>query len=95
MPGKPVVAMKRDLIEWVDEILLNEWDPIGIQDVPQCSDEYSCYATSVAEMVARRIAPELIASHLDNIATQRMGLEPDPEHTYRVALLLLGPFSES
>ena len=80
-----------NFVEWVDEILLQEWDPIGIRGVPQFADEYSSYAPDIAELVARNTAPEIIAGHLDLIATRRMGCRADPENTYRVALILLSP----
>jgi hypothetical protein len=81
----------KKFIKWVDVILFQEWDPIGIKHVPQCVDEYSSYAPQIAKLVAQNAAPEIIAEHLNEIAEKRMGLKPDVENAYRVAQMLLAP----
>jgi hypothetical protein len=80
-----------NLIEWVDEILLQEWDPIGVRDIPQCADEYSSYAPEIADLVARKASPEIIAGKLNLIVSERMGSKPDVQNAYRVACILAGP----
>ena len=80
-----------NLIEWVDEILLREWDPIGVNDVPACANEYSSYVLEIAGLVACNAAPETIAAHLSWIEATKMSSRADPETVYRVALMLLAP----
>ena len=34
------------------QVLLADWDPIGIRDVPQARDEYDGYAATIVRMLA-------------------------------------------
>lgn len=78
----------KQLIKQVDEILFNHWDPIGVNwAAPR--DEYSGYAPAVAMLIVNGAATEAIATHLDRIAVERMGLKPKPEKARRAASLLL------
>jgi hypothetical protein len=73
------------LYERVRSILLTDWDPIGIQDVPQASDEYDQYVNALAKMViARTPAPEL-SKRLLEIETQAMGLAGNRDRARAVA----------
>jgi hypothetical protein len=59
----------------VRQILLHDWDPIGIQDEPAASDEYDRYADRAYVMLMdERATAEAIAAYLDLIAAEHMGL---------------------
>ncbi len=59
----------------IREMLLHSWDPIGISDLPEASDEYDAYADDVLRMLVNEGAPaEDIANYLLEIATEHMGL---------------------
>jgi hypothetical protein len=59
----------------VRQILLHDWDPIGIQDIPEASDEYDGYADKAYVMLMdERTTADTIATYLYGIATERMGL---------------------
>ena len=63
----------RDLISAVDEVLLNEWDPIGVNGNLDCYDEYSSYARGLLRY-AMRGDPEVVADQLGRISSETMGL---------------------
>jgi hypothetical protein len=59
----------------VRRILLQDWDPIGIQDVPEASDEYDRYADATYVMLMdERANADRIAAYLYQIAAEHMGL---------------------
>jgi hypothetical protein len=61
--------------ELVRQILLNDWDPIGVRDEPAASDEYDRYADRAYVMLMdERATVETIAAYVDMIASERMGL---------------------
>ena len=56
-------------------ILLHDWDPIGIQDVPEARDEYDRYADKAYVMLMDETeTADMIAAYLYEIATEHMGL---------------------
>jgi hypothetical protein len=42
------------LLDQVREVLLREWDPIGIADNPNCRGEYDSYALTIFRHLKRR-----------------------------------------
>lgn len=59
----------------IREILLREWDPIGVREIPRAADEYDAYADEVYAMLMDQGAGASdIGKHLFNIATEHMGL---------------------
>ena len=57
------------------EILLHEWDPIGVSDAAEAADEYDTYADEAYVMLMYRDAGAAeIAAYLLEIATGHMGL---------------------
>lgn len=63
----------RDLISRVDEVLLHEWDPIGVSDTPEAWDEYSSYAPGLLRY-AMGGNVEVVADQLHRITNEQMGL---------------------
>ncbi|MFE0758160.1 hypothetical protein ACFW16_29645 [Inquilinus sp. NPDC058860] len=59
----------------VRQILLQDWDPIGVRDIAEASDEYDRYADRAYVMLMdERATAESIASYLYGIAVEYMGL---------------------
>ena len=81
------VAELRSLIR---EILLMEWDPIGIAEFPEAHDEYNEYVAEVEELVAGQARPEVIFAYLWKLETTHMGLVGDRPKTERIASRLSG-----
>jgi hypothetical protein len=59
-------------------ILIEEWDPIGVQDVPEAQDEYDNYLGPIARRLQEGAASGDIAAYLTRIEEDFMGLEPLP-----------------
>jgi len=59
----------------VREVLMRDWDPIGVSDVPEAADEYDRYVGEVYVMLMdQRASVEAIADHLYRTSTEHMGL---------------------
>jgi hypothetical protein len=81
----------RGIQEAIREILLRDWDPIGINDVPEANDEYDSYVGGVYRLLASQCSADQLIDHLFVIETQTMGLSvPERERLRPVANKLLG-----
>jgi hypothetical protein len=79
--GDPI-ARKRAVRARVREILMRDWDPIGISgDAP--SDEYDTYAAKAHAMLMDGATVEEIAAYLLHIATENMGLTDHAQQAQR------------
>jgi hypothetical protein len=59
----------------VREVLMQEWDPIGVAGVPEAADEYDAYADKAYVMLMDERAPaEALSAYLLEVATSYMGL---------------------
>jgi len=81
----------------VREVLMREWDPVGVRNAPEAQDEYDTYVGRAYVMLMdERASAEAIADYLYRIATEYMGLSPRPELAERsgqaaAALVALRP----
>ncbi|MGH6826425.1 hypothetical protein [Methyloceanibacter sp.] len=76
----------------VGQVLLTDWDPIGICDVPQAHDEYDEYdeyVPPIARMLAKGTTAVELSDHLLKIERDTLGLKGDTERASRVAMRLL------
>ena len=87
--GKKTASPELELCRRVDEVLYYAWDPIGVSRCPAARDEYQAYLPKVLALLHEDVGASSVAAYLDGIATARMGLEARPEHSMRVAQLLL------
>jgi hypothetical protein len=78
----------------IHEILLKEWDPIGISHVPEAQDEYDAYVSEVYRLLSRRVSQHEIFDYLWTIETQHMGLCGNRQRTEKVAEKLAKLLSE-
>lgn len=58
----------------IRRILMSEWDPIGVSDTPEATDEYDSYIGGVYDLLERRAIEADICAHLRNIEVDRMQL---------------------
>ena len=65
---------QKNLYKLIDEILWNDWDPIGINDFEEARDEYQSYTPQIFGLRINNSDIETIAQHLYHIETDRMGL---------------------
>ena len=77
----------------VREMLLRDWDPIGVYGVPEATDEYDSYADRAYVMLMDEGATaNEIAFYLFTVATEHMGLSNHgrlAEKSEQVAQLLI------
>ena len=64
----------RAIQESIRQVLLRNWDPIGVNDVPEAQDEYDSYVGGVYRMLASGCSEDEIVEHLWKIESQTMGL---------------------
>jgi hypothetical protein len=81
--SEKTLARKRGSRARVKEILMQDWDPIGLSGVGP-SDEYDTYAAKAHVMLTEeRATVEDIAAYLLHIATEHMGLTDHAEQAER------------
>jgi hypothetical protein len=62
----------------VRRLLMEEWDPIGVQGVPEAPDEYNSYMGVVGRMLREGAAADEIEAYLTGVRVDYMGLGPSP-----------------
>jgi hypothetical protein len=72
------------LVAAAHEILLRDWDPIGVSDVAP-PDEYDSYIGGVVQLIAEKASAERIAQHLRGIVKTWMLIEGDEKRTRAAA----------
>jgi hypothetical protein len=76
----------------VREVLMRDWDPIGITDFDDApEDEYDDYArTLCGELFDLEISEESIRDYLAQVAQEHMGLPPNRDAIERTARAIIG-----
>ncbi len=63
----------------IHDILIRDWDPIGLGDEQDVQDEYDSYIPGILRLLTAGADRVKIAAHLTQIARVSMGLSPDPD----------------
>jgi hypothetical protein len=69
--------------------LLQDWDPIGVNDCPEAHDEYDSYVGGVCSLLLSGADAYKLRQHLAHIETVNMGLSSPCSHLDDVVLKLL------
>lgn len=69
----------------ISEVLFYIWNPIGVPFIPEVRDEYESYVRSIFNLVVRKAGPDQVASELDAIAKEHMGIELNKGESKRAA----------
>jgi hypothetical protein len=91
----------RDNRRIVRDVLMNQWDPIGIKSIKGAEDEYDAYVgAAYVKLMDERASAEVIAKYLIDTATGHMGMPPTAELRQRCTqtantLISLRPSFES
>ncbi len=80
--------MDAKLLEVVRRMLWEDWDPIGVKQFSEASDEYDGYASAVAELVRSGAGEQEMFDQLWALETGYIGLEGDPGNTRQFAAKL-------
>jgi hypothetical protein len=65
----------RSIREKVREVLLNSWDPIGINDEPNARNEYDNYIGSIYDLLVNKAPDAALIDYLYWAAHENMGLD--------------------
>ena len=83
------VDRARHYHENIRAILLKQWDPIGVADIPEAQDEYDSYVGEIYVMLIRNEARHAIVDHLWRVETEHMCLVGNRRHIETIADRLL------
>lgn len=72
--GKKLPPDQMALYNRIDEILWQDWDPIGVSGIPEARDEYYGYLPQVFSLALANAPAEEIARYLHEVVHQRMGM---------------------
>jgi hypothetical protein len=73
----------------IRNILLKEWDPIGVAHVPEAEDEYDGYVGAIYRMLIAHVPRLALVDHLWQLETGHMALSGSRTHTEAIADRLL------
>jgi len=73
----------------IREVLMQEWDPIGVADIPEAADEYDSYINQIHGLLIRREPLDKLVDFLWWVETEHMGLAGNRCRTEQVAARLL------
>jgi len=73
----------------IREVLMREWDPIGVSDIPEAADEYDSYICAVHGLLIHREPLYKMIDFLWWVETQHMGLAGNRRRTEQAAERLL------
>lgn len=76
--------MYKGLYQLVNEILWNDWDPIGVNDIG-VRDEYQDYVPEICSLVIQNKSVQDIADKLYQLETETIGVIGNREHCLYVA----------
>jgi hypothetical protein len=71
--------------ERIRDVLLREWDPIGINEIPMARDEYDSYVGEIYGMLIRHEPRDKLIDHLWWIEATHMALCGNRKKTESVA----------
>ena|ERR1041385_7501486 len=66
----------REVMQTIREVLMRDWDPIGVAGIPEAADEYDMYIASVYRILVDTRSEDELVSFLFRTETQTMGLSP-------------------
>jgi hypothetical protein len=71
------------------ELLLREWDPLGIAQVPQAQDEYDAFLGGILQLVSAEADLDAVQRYLIRIEEVELGTRADPVRARQAATEIL------
>lgn len=68
----------------IKQILLEEWDPIGVKDFPEAQDEYDSYVSDVYHRLIHRVPKHELFDYLWEVENTHLGLYGNRSRTETV-----------
>ena len=69
-----LASTAKRMLNAVRRVLWETWDPIGVNDRADASDEYDSYAPTIVGMLLRDCTAHDLERHLSKLETDSMGL---------------------
>jgi hypothetical protein len=79
------LEISQKFINRVGDVLLYEWDPIGVADTDCPKDEYQSYVPRVCKIALETTTLEPLANLLTRITVEKMGLPSKEERDIEIA----------
>jgi len=73
------------LYEKIRTILLHDWDPIGVSDLPDAQDEYDSYVHPISEMLNQGKSVNEIYTYLRWVVNDYMCLDGNEDVEHAIA----------
>jgi hypothetical protein len=73
-----LASTAKRMLNAVRQVLWETWDPIGVNDHADASDEYDSYAPTIVGMLLQDCTAHDLERHLANLETESMGLAARP-----------------
>ncbi len=86
---------EKQLLRQVEAILWEDWDPIGVNHLPEAHGEYDSYAPALLSRILCGDPARDLDFHLSRIETDSMGLAPRPSSRRERAIARLLALRES
>lgn len=81
----PKTREYKSAFERIHQILIKEWDPIGVGDEPYAQDEYDSYIPTIYRLLSEGADEHELTKHLEQLATVSLGLSSGTNHDAIVA----------
>ena len=75
----------REIQNSIREVLIRDWDPTHVRDIPEAQDEYDAYIGGIYHLLARGASEFAIATHLASVERESMGFSTSAEALLPVA----------
>jgi hypothetical protein len=75
----------REIHNSIREVLIRDWDPIHVEDIPEAQNEYDAYVGGVYHVLARGASEVTIATYLASVERESMGFSTSAEALLPVA----------
>lgn len=79
------IERARALQKKIKDVLLQEWDPIGVREMPEAQDEYDGYVPAIYSMLISRKPLNEVFNYLLWLEAEHMGLTADRQRTQSIA----------
>jgi len=89
MNFRKLSEQQNQLYNLIDDLLWEEWDPIGINDMPEARDEYSSYTPQIFSLAMHGASNEDIAEKLKRIEIDWIGLASNADGNMEWATKIL------
>jgi hypothetical protein len=74
------LMIPQDFFVQIRDVLMKDWDPIGIRDEPGAANEYDNYIPKIYQLLIFHASVSQIQDYLFEIVDERMGMSPPATH---------------